>query len=102
MSESKKQSSNLEVKGGFLFCEIAHYSSHSMPKIDYDALGIRPPDDYSDVDLDFKEAAFAVSQLDALLQISEDPSGFPRMLLLFGEDRFIAKGLLNDIKNKLL
>ena len=102
MSESKKQSSKLDVKDGFLFCEIAHYTSSSVPKIDYDALGIRPPEEDSDADFIFRDAAFALSQIDALLQISDDSEGFPRMMILMVEDKFIAKGLVADIKGKLI
>jgi hypothetical protein len=102
MSESKKQSSKLDVKDGFLFCEIAHYTSSSVPKIDYDALGIRPPEEDSDADFIFRDAAFALSQIDAFLQISDDPEGFPRMMIILAEDKFIAKGLVADIKGKLI
>jgi len=102
MKESKKQSSKLDVKDGFLFCEIAHYTSSSVPKIDYDALGIRPPEEDSDADFIFRDAAFALSQIDAFLQISDDPEGFPRMMIILAEDKFIAKGLVADIKGKLI
>jgi hypothetical protein len=102
MSELKKQSSKLDVKDGFLFCEIAHYTSSSVPKIDYDALGIRPPEEDSDADFIFRDAAFALSQIDALLQISDDSEGFPRMMIILAEDKFIAKGLVADIKGKLI
>jgi hypothetical protein len=102
MSESKKQSSKLDVKDAFLFCEIAHYTSSSVPKIDYDALGIRPPEEDNDTDFIFRDAAFAMSQIDAFIQIADDPSGFPRMMILMDEDKFIAKGLVADIKSKLV
>jgi hypothetical protein len=102
MSESKKQSSKLDVKDGFLFCEIAHYTSSSVPKIDYDALGIRPPEEDSDVEFIFRDAAFALSQIDAFMQITDDSEGFPRMMIILAEDKFIAKGLVADIKVKLI
>jgi hypothetical protein len=102
MSESKKQSSKLDVKDGFLFCEIAHYTSSSVPKIDYDALGIRPPEEDSDVEFIFRDAAFALSQIDAFMQITDDSEGFPRMMIILAEDKFIAKGLVADIKGKLI
>ena len=102
MSELKKQSTKVEVRGEFLFCEIAHYTSSNVPKIDYDALGIRPPEEDSDVEFIFKDAAFALSQIDAFIQIADDSAGFPRMMILMAEDKFIAKGLVSDIKSKLI
>lgn len=103
MSELKKQYSKLEVKGDFLFCEIAHYSSSNDPKIDYDALGIRPPEEEADVSFVFRDAAFALSQIDAFMQLSDDEDeGFPRVMILMADSKFIAKGLVSEIKTQIL
>jgi hypothetical protein len=101
MSESKKQSSKLEVRGDFLFCEIAHYSDPDEHNIDYDALGINPPEEDSDVEYVFRDAAFALIEIDAFIQLADDAEGFPRVMILMAGNKFMAKGLVSEIKSQI-